>query len=143
MNLLISVTTVRKALTSISKHWLLYVIKIGVAVLVMTVLITVIKPVVIYQAVIQANQLFVLLACLLVFPNLYVQFKKWRYLVCLVKPDVTHSDVWRSLLIGFTFGFITPGRIGEYGRAFFIKDSSWERILGVTILDKLFSMSAS
>ncbi len=83
----------------------------------------------------------IVLALLLLIPNIYLQFFKWRYLVRLLKPDVANREIIQSLFAGFTFGFITPGRLGEFGRAFFIKDCSWVKLLGVSAIDKLFSLS--
>jgi len=88
-----------------------------------------------------ANLLCILLAFILLVPNIYIQFYKWRYLVRLLKPEVTNLETFQSLLAGFTFGFITPGRLGEFGRAFFIKDCPWARLLGIAFVDKLFSLA--
>ncbi len=89
----------------------------------------------------QARLSLIFLALLLLGPNLYLQFYKWRYLLRLIKPEVSDSESAQSLFAGFTFGFITPGRLGEFGRAFFIKDCSWVRVLGIAAIDKLFSLS--
>ncbi len=83
----------------------------------------------------------IFLAFLLLIPNIYLQFIKWRYLIRLIKPEVDNRETLKSLLAGFTFGFITPGRLGEFGRAFFIKDCSWVTLLGVAAIDKLFSLA--
>ncbi len=83
----------------------------------------------------------IIVALLLLIPNVYLQFFKWRYLVRLLKPDVANREVIQSLFAGFTFGFITPGRLGEFGRAFFIKDCSWVKLLGISAIDKLFSLA--
>jgi len=88
-----------------------------------------------------AKMLYILLAFMLLMPNIYIQFYKWRYLVRLLKPEVTNRETFQSLLAGFTFGFITPGRLGEFGRAFFIKDCSWVRLLGIAFIDKFFSLA--
>jgi len=58
-----------------------------------------------------------------------------------VKTNVTAKETLFSLLVGFTFGFITPGRVGEFGRAFFIKDCSWIKVIGISFIDKFFSLS--
>ncbi len=88
-----------------------------------------------------AKLLCIAMALFLLVPNIYVQFFKWRYLVRLLKPEVSDREAIQSLLAGFTFGFITPGRLGEFGRAFFIKDCSWVRLLGIAFVDKLFSLA--
>ena len=83
----------------------------------------------------------IMVALLLLLPNIYFQFYKWRYLVRLVKFDASNREVLQSLFAGFTFGFITPGRLGEFGRAFFIKNCPWVKVLGIAALDKLFSVA--
>lgn len=83
----------------------------------------------------------IFLALGLLIPNIYIQFYKWRYLVRLLKPPVSNRETFQSLLAGFTFGFVTPGRLGEFGRAFFIKDCSWVSLLGIAFIDKLFSLA--
>lgn len=75
------------------------------------------------------------------FPNVYVQYRKWHYVLSLVKPNVSRKESLYSLLVGFTFGFITPGRLGEFGRAFFIKDCHWLRVIGISFIDKFFSQA--
>lgn len=90
----------------------------------------------------QSAKLFcIFLALGLLIPNIYIQFYKWRYLVRLLKPSVNNQEAFQSLLAGFTFGFVTPGRLGEFGRAFFIKDCSWVSLLGIAFIDKLFSLA--
>ncbi len=89
----------------------------------------------------QANNYFIYLTFLLVIPNIYIQYYKWKFLLKLVKPNVTSRESLYSLLVGFTFGFITPGRVGEFGRAFFIKDCSWVKLMGLAFIDKFFSLS--
>jgi uncharacterized membrane protein YbhN (UPF0104 family) len=88
-----------------------------------------------------ANMYCISFALVLLIPNIYIQFHKWRYLVRLVKPDVSNRETFNSLLAGFTFGFVTPGRLGEFGRAFFIKDCPWVKVLGMAFMDKFFSLA--
>jgi uncharacterized membrane protein YbhN (UPF0104 family) len=86
-----------------------------------------------------ARQDYILLALVLVIPNVLSQFIKWRFVLRLTKPAVTNYEAFSSLLAGFALGFVTPGRIGEFGRALFISDCSKAEIVGLTIIDKLFS----
>ncbi len=118
----------------------MFIIKIVFAAFVMLMLVQRIELPEIRSAFRSARLACILAALLLLIPNIYIQFYKWRYLVRLLKPQVTNREIFQSLLAGFTFGFITPGRIGEFGRAFFIKDCSWVSLLGVTFLDKFFSL---
>lgn len=89
----------------------------------------------------QANNIYIVFAFILVIPNIYIQYYKWNFLLKLVKPEVTARESLFSLLVGFTFGFITPGRVGEFGRAFFIRDCSWVKLMGLAFIDKFFSLS--
>jgi len=120
---------------------LTFSIKIIVAAAVMMLLIKRVQVEEIISAFRSARISLIVLALLLLIPNIYLQYFKWRYLVRLLKPGVANLEVLQSLFAGFTFGFITPGRLGEFGRAFFIKDCSWVKLLGVSAIDKLFSLS--
>lgn len=124
-----------------SKRVLVFLAKILVSVLVMIMLIKRVQTSEILSAFESAKLFCIFTALALLIPNIYIQYIKWRYLVRLVRPDVPNREVMQSLLAGFTFGFITPGRLGEFGRAFFISDCSWVKLLGVAFLDKLFAMA--
>ncbi|MBN1154777.1 flippase-like domain-containing protein [candidate division KSB1 bacterium] len=89
----------------------------------------------------KATYIYIIMAALLVVPNIYIQYYKWRYLIRLVKPEADNAEALKSLLAGFAFGFITPGRVGEFGRAFFIKDCPWMKVIGVSFIDKFFSLA--
>jgi len=116
-------------------------LKLAIASLLLFVLIHNIKIENIQSALKHANFAFISLAGLLIIPNLIVQTLKWHYLLKLCKPNATHFEAAKSLLAGFTLGFITPGRIGEFGRAIFVKDCNRLQVLGLTMVDKLFSIS--
>ena len=124
-----------------SKRFFTYLIKLLIAVLVMVMLVKRVHTREIFNAFHSAKLEFIFIALLLLIPNIYLQFYKWRFLVRLLKPAVSNTETMQSLLAGFTFGFITPGRIGEFGRAFFIKNCSWVKLLGIAAIDKLFSIA--
>lgn len=136
-----SVKTAPRTKKFISKRRLIYFFKFAIAAAVMIMLLRRMKLNNLNEALLSANIYCITLAALLLIPNLYIQFFKWRYLVRLVKPDVSNQEIGNSLLAGFTFGFITPGRLGEFGRAFFIKDCPWVKIFGMTFMDKFFSLA--
>jgi len=125
----------------ISKRRLVFALKLIITALVMMMLIKNLKVENIVDAFKQANSIYIVFAFVLVLPNIYIQYYKWNFLLKLVKPEVTRQESLSSLLAGFTFGFITPGRVGEFGRAFFIKDCSWVKLLGLSFIDKFFSLS--
>jgi uncharacterized membrane protein YbhN (UPF0104 family) len=80
-------------------------------------------------------------AVLLLALNLYLQFAKWRLLVLSETAGASAKEIFFSLLAGITLGLATPGRMGEYGRPFFLKRAHWARLLGLTVIDKLYTFS--
>lgn len=120
----------------------IWFLKLGLAVLLLWVLIQKIEPDNLKSAFQQAQLKYIFIALLLVLPNVYVQFLKWRFLLRLVKPAVSDYEAASSLFAGFALGFVTPGRIGELGRALFIENCSRTQLVGLATIDKLFSMSA-
>ncbi|MDZ7270760.1 MAG: flippase-like domain-containing protein [candidate division KSB1 bacterium] len=113
--------------------------KLLVALLVMTVLVRRIEPTRIWATFSSARLECFGVALALSVLNLYLQYFKWRYLVRLIKPEVSLRELLASLFAGFTLGFITPGRVGEFGRVVFIKDRPWVTLLGLALLDKLYA----
>ena len=107
----------------------------------MAVLIQKIQPSRIIDTLLQARVDLCVLAFLLSGLNLFLQFLKWRYLVRLIKPDVPASEILTSLFAGFTFGLITPGRVGEFGRVVFIKNKPYITLLGLSFLDKFYALA--
>jgi len=85
----------------------------------------------------QANKTWVLAGFCLLTLNLFLQFKKWYILAQLEKPDVSPKEIIASLLAGITLGFITPGRLGEFGRSMFITQANWTHLFSFILADKL------
>ncbi|MCK5328813.1 MAG: flippase-like domain-containing protein [Candidatus Latescibacteria bacterium] len=79
-------------------------------------------------------------ALVLVIPNLGLQCVKWRYLVRLVKPEVRIGEIARSVLAGFGLGLITPGRIGEAGKIFYIRDVRRRALAGLAVAERAYVM---
>jgi uncharacterized protein (TIRG00374 family) len=111
------------------------------ALLVMFMLIKNVQADKILRALGEAKIGFFVLTLILLLPNVYIQYFKWNYLLKLIKPRATFFESISSLLAGFTFGFITPGRLGEFGRAFFVKDCPWIKVVGLAVIDKLYSVT--
>lgn len=78
----------------------------------------------------------------LTIPNILIQHYKWRYLVHILKKDISHSDIFGSLMCGFSIGLVTPGRLGELGKGLFLTSVRRSEITGMSIIDKVFSQLA-
>jgi uncharacterized protein (TIRG00374 family) len=82
---------------------------------------------------------FIILACALLPLNLYLQFAKWKYLVDRTSAvRVPAIQIWESVILGISFGFITPGRVGELGKLIAIEKTDRYKLLGMSILEKLY-----
>ena len=68
-----------------------------------------------------------------------LQMTKWHQLLKLADEGIRFSDAATSLLAGMTLGIITPARIGELGRAWFLKDIPQLKVVGLTLADKFYS----
>lgn len=119
---------------------LLFCIKILIAILLLFTLRGKINQEQIISAFQNARIGFIFFSFLLLFLNIFLQFKKWQLLVRLVKPEVNNNEILSSLLAGMTLGLVTPGRVGEFGRAMFIKNFRWSGALGLVMIDKLFAL---
>ncbi len=83
-----------------------------------------------------ANWLYTAVCLLLLLPNFFIQFLRWRYLLKIAFPDVKDAMVLKSLLFGTTLGFITPGNLGELARALYFKNHDRWVIAGLNVIDK-------
>lgn len=100
-----------------------------------------VHPSELYNTLIAGDRSLVLIAVILVIPNIGLQFLKWNYLVKILKPEISISEVGGSLFAGFTTGIITPARIGEFaGRAMYLRDVNKMTAVGLTVIDKLMSL---
>jgi len=125
------------------KRRILFWIKIAIALILLGIIFFTIKPNEIWAALKSARFNLVAVGVVLMPVNIWLQEYKWRYLVRLVRPDVTLSETIGSLLGGFSFGIVTPGRIGEYGRSLFIKNTPPLKLVGLTVIDKFYNLGCT
>jgi uncharacterized protein (TIRG00374 family) len=91
----------------------------------------------IMEAFLVTDWLNIVICGLLLIPNVFMAFLKWRYLLKNRFPEVTDREAFGSLLFGYTLGLITPGRLGELGRGLFFTKQNKLTVTGLNILDKL------
>jgi len=118
-------------------------IKIAVALILLALMFYTVRPRPIWEALRSAHYEFVFWALLLMPLNILVQERKWAYLVRLVRPEAGGIETWGSLLGGFAFGIVTPGRIGEYGRSLLIKGTDPLKLIGLTVIDKFYNLGCT
>ncbi|MDP4172611.1 MAG: lysylphosphatidylglycerol synthase transmembrane domain-containing protein [Bacteroidota bacterium] len=113
--------------------------KLFVSVSVLAYLYTSVRYGEILSTVRQANQTLILFAVILVFPNIFLQFLKWK-LICKASLQLNENkNIWLSLFYGFSGGIATPFRLGEYlGRSMAFEDKGIAEVSAATLIDKLF-----
>ncbi len=89
------------------------------------------------------NIMFFSFAVILVIPNLWIQFTKWKVILFDVFNDeeISNKKVWNSLIFGIGAGIITPWNAGEYiGRAVPFEIDKSFRIILSTFIDKVTTL---
>ena len=75
------------------------------------------------------------------FVNIYAQFVKWKFVSNSYLEEYENQKIFKSLMIGFAAGILTPARVGEFaGRAYPLKNKNLLKITIATFLDKIFAL---
>jgi len=125
---------------SAGRGWMVYGVRLGLTVAVLSVLIVKVDVGEMARAFGAVRWFFLVGALLLVGPNLGLQCYKWRYLVRFVKPDVSIGEIVRSVLAGLSLGLVTPGRIGEAGKIFYVREVSRRALAGLAVAERAYVM---
>ncbi len=89
----------------------------------------------------EANACLICFAAILLLVNIYFQFSKWQLIVRSENEHIPNRRIIYSLFVGMALGLATPGRLGDFGRTFFVKDADWARLLGLLMIDKLITLA--
>ncbi len=126
------------------RHWAVWAGKLLLAVLLLTLLLGQLDADALAQLASAAQPRWLLAALLLLLPNVYFQYRKWQLLLHSVYPAVETRQVRDSLLLGFSFGVVTPARIGEFGgRAAGVRGADRLTLIGLTAVDKVATLSVT
>ncbi|MBU0508518.1 flippase-like domain-containing protein [bacterium] len=90
----------------------------------------------VWTVVMSLNGGVVFWAFLLWIPTQCFQFAKWNLLAREAGDGVSRADIHRGYWVGFTLGLITPGRIGQFGRALALHNCSLSRAVGLTVIER-------
>ncbi len=113
--------------------------RLGVVVILFSILIYSIRPTEIITAFKQARPFYLMYAIVLMIPNLLLQLFKWRFILRDLNPKPSLKTTAVSLFGGFFLGASSPGRMGELARGLLIPGHSKIKIASLTIVDKGFS----
>lgn len=122
------------------RRTLLFALRVGLTIGVLTVLIVQVRLGEMVAALGEIRVYFVILAAVLVGPNVGLQIYKWLVLVRLIKPHVRSGEIARSVLAGLSLGLITPGRVGEFGRIFYVEGQSRRVLVGLMLTDRVYTV---
>ncbi|MCB1059607.1 MAG: flippase-like domain-containing protein [Calditrichaeota bacterium] len=86
-----------------------------------------------------ASGLGILAAVALWYPNQALQYYRWKFIARRATISPATGDVYASYWLGHTLGFLTPGRIGSYGRGLFLRDVSVGEATALTVLERSYS----
>ena len=92
------------------------------------------------QSLLTARLSLVILSLVLLIPNVMFQWFRWTYLLRRQTPNVPMKEIIASLFLGWTLGIVTPGRVGQFARAFAVPSAPTLPTIGLTFVDKLFTM---
>jgi uncharacterized protein (TIRG00374 family) len=92
------------------------------------------------QSLLTANSGMLILAAILLVPNVLTQGLRWGYLLRRQTPGVPLKEIIASLFLGWTLGIMTPGRVGQFARAFAVPSAPTLPTIGLTVVDKLFTL---
>lgn len=88
-----------------------------------------------------ADLIYIVIAAILVIPNLFFQYYKWKIVCNSILDEYNRKKIFLSLFYGLTAGTSTPSRLGEYaGRAVVFPDRNFFEIVIATIVDKIFPL---
>ena len=93
----------------------------------------------VWDAIRNMNGALLAVALLLAIPTQYFQFVRWASLAKEAGEGVSRKDIHRGFWVGYTLGLVTPGRVGQYGRALALHNCSLSRAAGLTILERTYS----
>jgi len=115
-------------------------LKILLAVSVLIILIFWIRPEELIKSLLGANPRMLILALVLLVPNVLFQGIRWAYLLRRQTPGVPLKEILASLFLGWTLGIPTPGGVGQFARAFAVPSAPTLPTIGLTFVDKLFTL---
>ncbi|GAC1442897.1 MAG: lysylphosphatidylglycerol synthase transmembrane domain-containing protein [Chloroflexota bacterium] len=89
-----------------------------------------------------ARPQYVLAACLLTIPFLYLKALRWSLMLQSAGIEASFAEASLSLIGGMGLALVTPARLGELIRAAYLSDRRKLKISGLVMIDKAFDVLA-
>jgi uncharacterized membrane protein YbhN (UPF0104 family) len=136
---------IKKYLTNsflVNKNRIILFLKILVASGLLIFIGSIVKISELINAVENANYFLIFVALILLLPNVFLQYWKWKLTCISVLGCSDKKKILFSLFQGFAAGAFTPFRIGEYvGRSFLFTNKTILQVTIATIIDKFFPLA--
>jgi glycosyltransferase 2 family protein len=112
------------------------VVKLALAAVLLVLILSRMDMVMFYEQIKAQDTKLLVLAFLSVPVWILLKTLKWKMLLqtFIEKPALLH--VIRSFLAGLAIGMVTPGKVGELSRAFFIRSQNRSRVAGLVVVDR-------
>lgn len=99
----------------------------------------------IYAALLGMNFNYILVSLMFVLLLMLVKSIRWRNIASTFKAYISLADSVNYTFISFAFGFITPGRVGEFIKSKYLADKAkagYFRSFLTVVIDKIFDLAA-
>ncbi|MBI1745118.1 MAG: flippase-like domain-containing protein [Acidobacteria bacterium] len=116
-------------------------LKIGITGLILWLLLAKVKWPVLVGTLHRADWRWLPLVLALSLAMLFLRAYKWYALLKQSLREVSFREAWVSFLGGTSLGVLTPARLGELGRLFFLKNHNKARAGEAMIVDRMFDLS--
>ena len=116
--------------------------KLAVTAVLLGWLVNHLEPSSIYTSVLETEPLWLAAALVVGVPGFCVQWLKWHQLLRSRVDGIDPSNSLQSLFIGYAFGILSPGRLGELGRGMFLGHDRMEMLV-LAVLDRSTAFAAT
>lgn len=93
----------------------------------------------IYQAFLEINVYMILLTVPFVVLMYFIRTQKWNILLDSINLKVDFYEALKIVLIGTFYGALTPGRVGEVSRSFYL-DAEKSKTIPTVIIDRILDI---
>ena len=99
----------------------------------------------IYNELLNTNLYYIALSILFIFFEIFFRAIRWNAIVQIFNKSISVASAMYYTLISIAFGFVTPGRLGEFVKAKYLVDRtniSYLKSFMTVVIDKIFDVMA-
>ncbi|MBI2523114.1 flippase-like domain-containing protein [Candidatus Woesearchaeota archaeon] len=99
----------------------------------------------IYAVLLSVNLSYILISFVFVLLLILLKAVRWRNIAAAFKANISLADSINYTLISFTFGFVTPGRVGEFIKGKYLADKTkagYFKSFLTAVIDKAFDIAS-